>query len=129
MVFKNRINSYVLPGEVIVRRRTIKIDFSCEFPKTISISSYYNLHNADYIFTESSFGSFGYTFDIYRDGNFTTKVEPSAYPVQVKLMDMIYMGIQAKSELPNVTLFVESCRATPDDNPDNTLFYDLIQNG
>lgn len=129
MVFKNRINSFVQPNEVIVRRRTIKIDFSCEFPKTISISSYYNLHNSDYIFTESSFGSFGYAFDIYRDNNFTNKVEPSAYPVQVMLMDTIYMGIQANSELPNVTVFVESCKATPDDNPNNGVSYDLIKNG
>uniref|UniRef100_A0A3P9HME0 ZP domain-containing protein n=1 Tax=Oryzias latipes TaxID=8090 RepID=A0A3P9HME0_ORYLA len=129
MVFKNRINSFVQPNEVIVRRRNIKIDFSCEFPKTISISSYYNLHNSDYIFTESSFGSFGYAFDIYRDNNFTNKVEPSAYPVQVMLMDTIYMGIQANSELPNVTLFVESCKATPDDNPNNGVSYDLIKNG
>lgn len=129
MVFKNRINSFVQPNEVIVRRRTIKIDFSCEFSKTISISSYYNLHNSDYIFTESSFGSFGYAFDIYRDNNFTNKVEPSAYPVQVMLMDTIYMGIQANSELPNVTVFVESCKATPDDNPNNGVSYDLIKNG
>lgn len=53
----------------------------------------------------------------------------SAYPVEVKLLETIYMGIQAQSELPSVTLFVESCKATPDDNPENTLFYDLIKNG
>ncbi|XP_034426032.1 CUB and zona pellucida-like domain-containing protein 1 [Hippoglossus hippoglossus] len=42
---------------------------------------------------------------------------------------MIYMGIQAQSELPDVKIFVESCKATPDDNPENPLFYDLIKNG
>ncbi|XP_035507868.1 uncharacterized protein LOC118320851 [Morone saxatilis] len=129
LVFKNEINSFELASEIIVRRKTVKIDFSCQFPKTISISSYYNLHKSDYIFTESSFGSFGYTFEIFRDGNFTNKVEASAYPVEVKLLEKVYMGIQAESELPNVTLFVESCKATPDDNPDNTLYYDLIKNG
>ncbi|XP_008295628.1 deleted in malignant brain tumors 1 protein-like [Stegastes partitus] len=129
IVFMNEINSFVLPNEVIVRRQTVKIDFSCQFPKTVSISSYYNLHKSDYIFTESSFGSFGYTFEIFRDGNFTSKVDASAYPVEVKLLDTIYMGIEANSELPNVTLFVESCKATPDDNPDNPISYDLIKNG
>ncbi len=107
----------------------MKIDFSCRFPKTISISSYYTLHKSDYIFTESSFGSFGYTFEVFRDNNFTDMVEASAYPVEVKLLQTIYLGIQAQSELPNVKLFVESCKATPDDNPDNTLFYYLINNG
>lgn len=123
------INSFELPTEVIVRRRTVKIDFYCSFPKIINISSYYNIHNPDYIFTESSFGSFGYTFEIFRDSKFTDKVEASAYPVEIKLLQPFYMGIQAQSELPNVKLFVESCKGTPDDNPENILSYDLIKNG
>ncbi|XP_071345849.1 zona pellucida sperm-binding protein 2-like [Trachinotus anak] len=129
IVFKNEINSFELPNEVITRRRTVKLGFSCQFPKTISISSYYNLHKSDYIFTESSFGSFGYAFEIFLDGNFTNKVDARAYPVEVKLLQKIYMGIEAQSELPNVKLFVESCKATPDDNPENTLSYDIIKNG
>ncbi|XP_039993647.1 uncharacterized protein LOC120795639 [Xiphias gladius] len=129
IAFKNEINSFELPDEIITRRRTVQIGFSCQFPKTVSVSSYYNLHKSDYIFTESSFGSFGYAFEIFRDGNFTSKVEASAYPVEVMLLQKIYMGIQAESELPNVNLFVESCKATPDDNPENTLSYDLIKNG
>ncbi|XP_040890553.1 uncharacterized protein LOC121179666 [Toxotes jaculatrix] len=129
IAFKNEINSFELPSEIITRRRTVKIGFSCQFPKTISISSFYSLHQSDYIFTESSFGSFGYTFEIFNDGNFTSKVEPSAYPVEVKLLQKIFMGIQAQSELPSVNLFVESCKATPDNNPENSLSYDLIKNG
>ncbi|XP_040019996.2 uncharacterized protein LOC120809891 [Gasterosteus aculeatus] len=129
LIFHNEINSYVLPTEVIIRRKKVKIDINCQFPKTISISSYFNLQKSDYIFTESSFGSFGYTFEIFTNSNFTSKVAASAYPVEVRLLEMIYMGIQAESDLPNVNLFVESCKATPDDNPGNTLSYDLIKNG
>nr|XP_033495128.1 uncharacterized protein LOC117264894 [Epinephelus lanceolatus] len=127
--FTNEIISFELPNEVIVRRKSVKIDIACQFPKTISISSYYNLHKSDYIFTESSFGSFGYTFEVYSDSNFTNKVPASAYPVEVMLLETIYMGIQAESDIPNVNVFVESCKATPDDNPENTLNYDLIKNG
>ncbi|KAG7481807.1 hypothetical protein JOB18_005707 [Solea senegalensis] len=129
IAFTNEINSFELPNEIITRRKTVKIGFSCQFPKTISVSNYYNLHKSDYIFTESSFGSFVYTFDIFKDANFTDRVEASAYPVEVKLLETVYMGIQAQSELPNVKLFVESCKATPDDNPENTRSYDLIKDG
>ncbi|XP_054877059.1 ZP domain-containing protein-like [Poeciliopsis prolifica] len=129
IVFKNEIHSVVRSNEVIIRRNNVKIDFYCEFPKTISVSNFYHLHQADYIFTESNFGSFGYSFEIFQDGNFTSRVPPDAYPVQVKMMEMIYMGIQAVSELPNVTLFVESCKGTPDNNPKNPMYYDLIKNG
>lgn len=129
IVFSNEIDSFVLPTEVITRRKKVKIGFSCEFPKFISISTYFNLHQDDYIFTESTFGSFGYTFEIYKDENFTSKVRSDEYPVQVKLFQMIYMSIQAKSDLERVHLFVESCKATPDQNPDNALSYDLIKDG
>ncbi|XP_033972660.1 uncharacterized protein LOC117471634 [Trematomus bernacchii] len=129
LVFANEILSYELPSEVIIRRKAVKIEISCQFPKTVSISSYYNLQKSDYIFTESNFGSFGYTFEIYNDNNFTSKVEASKYPVEVMLLDTMYMGIQAESELPSVTLFVESCKATPNTNPENVLSYDLVKNG
>ncbi|XP_032366597.1 uncharacterized protein LOC116685777 [Etheostoma spectabile] len=127
--FVNEITSFELANEIIVRRKTVKIEISCKFPKSISISSYYNLQDSDYIFTESSFGSFGYTFEVYTNSKFTSKVPSTAYPVEVSLLNKIYMGIQAQSDLPNVSLFVESCKATPDDNPKNTLTYDLIRNG
>lgn len=129
IVFSNEIDSFELPTEIITRRKKVKLGFSCQFPKFISISTYFNLHQDDYIFTESTFGSFGYTFEIYKDGNFTRKVQSNEYPVQVKLFQMIFMSIRAKSELERVTLFVESCKATPDDNPDNSLSYDLITDG
>lgn len=129
IAFQNEIDSFELPTEVIIRRKKVKIEFLCQFPKTISVSSYYNLHESDYIFTESSFGSFGYTFEIYQDKNFTNKVSLREYPVEVRLLEMVYMGIEASSDVPNVTVFVESCKATPDDNPDNSLSYDLIKDG
>lgn len=129
IVFANSITSFQLPNETIVRRRTVNIDFSCRFPKLLSISSGFNMHDSDFIFTETNFGTFGYSFDIYPDSSFTEKMQARAYPVSVKLLETIYMGIQAKSDLPNVKLFVESCKGTPDDNSDNPIYYDLIKDG
>ncbi|XP_056135387.1 ZP domain-containing protein-like [Lampris incognitus] len=129
IVFKNTIISFERPNTIITRRRQVDIGFSCQFPKSLSVSSHYQLDRSDYVFTESSFGSFQYNFEVFNDNNFTQRVEPGAYPVEVELMDVIYMGIQAKSDLPDVSLFVESCRATPENNPKSILLYDLIQNG
>ena len=125
--FKNEINSFELPDTVITRRRQIKFGFSCQFPKTISISGSYQLHNSDYIFTESSFGSFGYTFGIFKDSSFAHSIGEDAYPMEVNLLDKVFMGIRAVSDLPNITLFVESCKATPDDNPESSIFYYIIK--
>ncbi|XP_064814309.1 uncharacterized protein LOC135529563 [Oncorhynchus masou masou] len=129
MVFKNEINSFDAVNATITRRNRINIGFSCRYPKTVSISNYYQIHSSNYMFTESNFGSFGYTFEVFKDSKFTQKVDPSAYPVKVKLMDRLYMGIQAQADLPKVQLLVESCKATPDDSASSSLFYDLIKDG
>lgn len=129
LVFTNAITSFQLPSEIIVRRRSVNIDFSCRFPKLLSVSSGFDMRDSDYVFTQSNFGTFGYRFDIYNNSNFSSKVQASAYPVSVKLLQTIYMGIQAQSELPNVQIFVESCKGTPDDNSDNPIYYDLIKDG
>ncbi|CAL1604407.1 unnamed protein product [Knipowitschia caucasica] len=129
IVFFNEIDSFELPTEIITRRRKVKLGFSCQFPKFLSISTHYNVHTNDYIFTESTFGSFQYAFEIYKDAQFTEKVQPNEYPVEIELFQNLYMCIRATSELQNVKMFVESCRGTPDENPDNTLFYDLTKDG
>ncbi|ROI79365.1 Oncoprotein-induced transcript 3 protein [Anabarilius grahami] len=129
MVFKNEINSFENPNEVITRRSQVKIGFSCQYPKVASVSNHYVNKKSDYIFTESSFGTFSYSFNIFTDNNFSSPVDPSLYPLEINLLDMLYMGIAAHSALPEVQLFVESCRATPDDNPYSALFYDIIKEG
>lgn len=129
MVFKNEINSFENPNEVITRRSQVKIGFSCQYPKVASVSNHYINKKSDYIFTESSFGTFSYSFNIFTDNNFSSPVDPSLYPLEINLLDMLYMGIAAHSALPEVQLFVESCRATPDDNPYSALFYDIIKEG
>ncbi|KAF4096111.1 uncharacterized protein LOC131532878 [Onychostoma macrolepis] len=129
LVFKNEINSFENPNEVITRRSQVKIGFSCQYPKVASVSNHYINKKSDYIFTESSFGTFSYSFDIFTNNNFSSRVDPSLYPLEINLMDMLYMGIAAHSALPEVRLFVESCRATPDDNPYSALSYDIIKEG
>ncbi|KAJ8402902.1 hypothetical protein AAFF_G00362160 [Aldrovandia affinis] len=128
MIFKNEINS-IKETSVITRRHSVKIPFSCRYSKQGDVLTNFKNHKSDYIFTETGFGSFSYSFEFYKENTFKSMIDPSSYPVEVKLLDKIYMGIQAHSSLPQVNLFVESCKATPDDNPDNALYYDIIKNG
>ncbi|XP_063044492.1 uncharacterized protein LOC134438772 [Engraulis encrasicolus] len=129
LVFKNMITSFNNPNSVITRRRRVTIDFQCQYPKVASVHSHYLNTKSDYIFTEGSFGSFGYNFEIFSDSTFSTAIAPETYPVEYEMMQMIYMGIKSHSALPDTKLFVDSCRATPTTNPKSTVYYDLIKNG
>ncbi|KAG9334526.1 hypothetical protein JZ751_007525 [Albula glossodonta] len=128
IVFKNEINSIKETG-VITRQTMVQIPFSCSYPKVAHVSTNFKNHKSDYVFTETGFGSFSYSFEFYTDSTFQTVIDPSSYPVEVELLEKIHMGIHAHSYLPQVVLFVESCRATPDDNPDNALYYNIFKDG
>ncbi|XP_051919860.1 uncharacterized protein LOC127599722 isoform X1 [Hippocampus zosterae] len=127
--FRNQIQTLRNPLKVVFRRNTVKIGFSCQFPKRATISSSYAIQKSDYIFSDSRVDTFSYLFDVYTDASFTNKVQPSAFPVQVDFLQNVYLSLKAESGLANVRLFLDSCKATPDDNPDNDDFYDLVKEG
>ncbi|XP_062405710.1 uncharacterized protein LOC134095993 [Sardina pilchardus] len=129
ITFKNVITSFDEPGKIITRRGHVTVGFSCQYPKVMSVSSHYLNKKSDYVFTEASFGTFGYTFEVFTDANFTTVIAPASYPVEYELLDMIFMGIKSHSALPNTQMFVESCRATPTANPRDLVYYNIISNG
>ncbi|XP_039626133.1 CUB and zona pellucida-like domain-containing protein 1 [Polypterus senegalus] len=81
------------------------------------------------MFSEAGFGTFTFVFEFYNSGDFTNIIDPSEYPVEVELGQMLYMGISVKSSLDNIKLFVDTCRSTPNDDPNDSIHYDIISNG
>ncbi|XP_072277643.1 CUB and zona pellucida-like domain-containing protein 1 [Pyxicephalus adspersus] len=126
IVFKNTATSYDT-SVVITRQNGISFPFNCSFPKKSRVSASFRAHKSDYVFTEAGFGNFTYKFQFFTDGRFVEV--NSVSPLEVILKEQLYMEIQVSSSVPNVELFVESCKATPHDNPSDPLFYDIIQNG
>ncbi|XP_056382551.1 uncharacterized protein LOC130276750 [Hyla sarda] len=127
IVFKNQATSFSNRFSVITRKHGVSIPFNCSFPKKNRVSASFLAHKSDYVFAEAGFGNFTYKFQFYTDDRFA-EVE-TQYPLEVTLKELLYMEIQVSSSVPNVQLFVESCKATPHDNPNDPTFYDIIQNG
>ncbi|XP_051779416.1 uncharacterized protein LOC127526759 [Erpetoichthys calabaricus] len=129
LIFRNEITSFDHPHEVITRKNQVEIPFSCSFPKTSHVSSSFIAHKANYMFSEAGFGTFTYIFEFYESSEFTRIIDPSRYPIEVELEQMLYMEIDVQSSIANTKLFVESCRATPHDDPYDPIYYDIISNG
>ncbi|KAM4617837.1 uncharacterized protein O3C94_021722 isoform 2-T2 [Discoglossus pictus] len=127
IVFKNQITSFDHLGDVITRKQQVAIDFNCSFPKETLLSAAFQAKKAFYEYTEAGFGHFTYRFQLFQDNQFNTI--QAQYPLEVSLRDMIYMEIQVTAMTPDVQLFVESCKATPHNNPNDPVFYDIIKNG
>ncbi|XP_036400678.1 CUB and zona pellucida-like domain-containing protein 1 [Megalops cyprinoides] len=129
LIFKNEITTFDKPNQVITREHGVEIGFSCVYPKKGTVSLEFRAHRIPYVFTERGFGKFTYQFEFFHSNLFNRMVDPSTYPVEVALKEMIYMEIISSSSLPNTLMFVESCRATPIDDPSYHVFYRIIENG
>uniref|UniRef100_A0A8C5N3C9 ZP domain-containing protein n=1 Tax=Leptobrachium leishanense TaxID=445787 RepID=A0A8C5N3C9_9ANUR len=127
IVFKNKVTSFDEASAVISRKHQVIIPFNCSFPKKSRVSASFRAQKAVFEFTEAAFGNFTYKFQFYTNDQFL--IVQTQTPLEVMLRDMLYMEIQVTSSLPNVQLFVESCRATPHDNPNDPVFYNIIDNG
>ncbi|XP_036399259.1 ZP domain-containing protein-like [Megalops cyprinoides] len=129
LIFKNEISTIDDLNSVITRKHAVEIEFSCVYPKKGTVSLEFRAHKIPYVFTERGFGKFTYQFEFFHSNLFNRMVDPSTYPVEVALKEMIYMEILSMSSIPNTVLFVESCRATPIDDPSYHIFYTIIENG
>ncbi|XP_028330188.1 CUB and zona pellucida-like domain-containing protein 1, partial [Gouania willdenowi] len=112
----------------ISRRGDIEIAFSCAFPKKNDLTLGFKQNNP-YAFKERGFGSFSFQFEFFQSQLFRQQVDASTYPVEVNLNQMMFMQIEATLSMPDVELFVESCKATPEDNPNSRISYSIIENG
>ncbi|KAJ8248866.1 hypothetical protein GJAV_G00228620 [Gymnothorax javanicus] len=129
LIFRNEIMSFDNPNAVITRVHEVEIEFSCCYPKKSRISLEFSSHKLPYVFTEKGFGQFTYQFEFFQSNLFDKTVAPESYPIQVPLKEKLYMLINSTSSLSDTELFVESCRATPVDDPNYHIYYDIIKDG
>lgn len=127
IIFKNEITS-AHPNEVVTRQHDVEIAFSCVYPKRSNMTLGFS-HKNPYAFLEKGFGAFTFQFEFYESERFITRKDPKTYPVEVNLKQMIFMEIKATTSIPKTVLFVESCKATPYDNPNSRTTYTIIDNG
>ncbi|XP_043915624.1 uncharacterized protein LOC122791765 [Protopterus annectens] len=129
IIFKNEITTFDHPNEVITRRHEVQIPFRCSYPKESNTTNAFHTHKKPYLFSEAGFGTFTYVFEFYNSSDFTNKISPSNYPIEVDLREKLFTDIQVQSSISNIQMFVESCRATAHDIPNDPVHYDIINNG
>ncbi|XP_030233432.1 uncharacterized protein LOC115558989 [Gadus morhua] len=129
LIFKNEITTFEDVRDIVTRKHLLEIGFSCQYPKRGNVTLGFTIHRDNFTLIERGFGMFTYSFEFYPDNHFGTMVSPSLYPLDYEVGEKIYMQIQATSSVNNTVLFVESCRASPYDNPNYQPNYPIIENG
>lgn len=129
LIFRNAVESFDNPSDIITRRHDVEIEFFCKYPKKSQVSIEFDVHRPSLSFAQKGFGTFTYQFEFFQSDQFAQMKDPNTYPLQFNLGDMMYMQIEAICSVPNTELFVESCSAAPSDNSNEPLSYRIIENG
>ncbi|XP_030633821.1 CUB and zona pellucida-like domain-containing protein 1 [Chanos chanos] len=129
LIFRNEIVSYDDPNDIITRKHEVEIEISCKYQKRNNVTVEFDAHRPAINITERGFGTFTYEFEFYDSPQFTDRKDPNSYPLEYEVGEMMYLQIESSSPVPNTEIFVESCSATPYDNPSYPLAYPIIVNG
>ncbi|CAL8403835.1 unnamed protein product [Boreogadus saida] len=129
LLFSNEITTFEDVRDIVTRKHLLEVQFSCQYPKRGNVSLGFTVHRDNQTITEKGFGTFTYNFEFYPDILFDTMINPHFYPLDYEVGDKIYMQIDATTSINNTVLFVESCSASPYDNPNYQPTYPIIENG
>ncbi|XP_059420457.1 glycosyltransferase-like protein gnt13 [Carassius carassius] len=128
-LFKNKIITFDDPRDIITRRNKLEIEILCKYQERTNVTLEFDTHRPPIIISEKGFGTFNYQFEFYVSENFHTSRGSESYPLEYDMGDKIYMKIEPVTPVLNTEIFLESCVATPYDNPNYPISYPIIKNG
>ncbi|XP_024659564.2 uncharacterized protein LOC106676164 [Maylandia zebra] len=129
LIFKNEITTVDDSGALITRKHNLEVEFYCQYPKKGNVSLGFTAHRTIVEVFDKGFGTFTYQFEFYPNNQFRSIIDPSSYPLEYDVGQKIYMEIDASSIVNDTEMFVESCRASPYDNPNSQPTYSIIEDG
>ncbi|XP_056334793.1 ZP domain-containing protein [Danio aesculapii] len=129
IIFKNAIISTDDPHIIITRKHEVEIEVSCRYEKKNNIALEFSAIRHKTTVTEKGFGTLTYSFGLFQTPAYYRELDVTAYAAEYELEERIYMQIESQSSINNTELFVESCVATPYNDPDYQEHYTIIQDG
>ncbi|XP_042340983.1 ZP domain-containing protein-like isoform X2 [Plectropomus leopardus] len=129
LIFKNEITIEDNTGDLITRKCLLELKFYCQYPKRGNLTLGFSVNQKSVTVSEAGFGTFTYQFEFYTNKQFKDPIELPSYILTCDIGTRIYMQIKATSSFNDAKLFVESCRASPVDDPNYDGTYSIIDNG
>lgn len=129
LIFKNKIITFDDPRDIITREHNLEIEILCKYQKRSNVTLEFDTHRPPINISEKGFGTFNYQFEFYASASFQTSRGPESYPLEYDVGDKIFMKIEPITPVLNTEIFLETCVATPYDNPHYPASYPIIKNG
>ncbi|NWW48255.1 DMBT1 protein, partial [Pedionomus torquatus] len=113
-------------GRIIKRKKNIHIHINCKMLQNTWMQIMYVAEDTVDV-NENQFGRYDMHVDFYDSSSFSRQVHDSPY--YIDLNQNVYVQASLHNSDQNLTIFVDTCVASPDPRDFNSLAYDIIRNG
>ncbi|XP_030308918.1 deleted in malignant brain tumors 1 protein isoform X8 [Calypte anna] len=113
-------------GNIIKRKKNIHLHISCKMLHNTWMKVMYAAEDTIDL-QENQFGRYDLNITFYDSSSFLQQVHSSPY--YVDLNQNLYLQAYLHSSDPNLSVFVDTCVASPDPQDFNTLVYNIIKDG
>ncbi|XP_019632678.1 PREDICTED: deleted in malignant brain tumors 1 protein-like [Branchiostoma belcheri] len=131
IIYRNTLTIYVNTSAIITRHRLAKIGVECHLPRRKTVTVKLDPQNSSVFRSHivgRGTGEFIISMELYLSNNFRSSV--LVYPLSAEVGQMLYVQLKVTSGDSNLQLFVDSCMATPTEQPDDSnVLYHLIRDG
>ncbi|XP_071963924.1 CUB and zona pellucida-like domain-containing protein 1 [Antedon mediterranea] len=137
MSFQSTLSSTTYQNQVIVsnegvsriyRKDDSRITVECELKNTGHSSVSFDPVGAEKDFLKRDHDNFTFAMELYTDSSYSTPYPSWQYPIELELGSKVFVGASVKTFSNDMVLFVDSCKATPNPDPDAQPNYELIKN-
>lgn len=129
IVYSNRLMEIPLVEEQMVTRiRDIEIPFSCYYSK-VGVASVVQMHmtSRKLVVSESQRANFTIALEVFPDSSYSSKFSEDDFPVSVAIRKRIYFQLSVETKDKSLSTLAEECFATPTQDPNNAIRYEIIK--
>ncbi|XP_054838246.1 deleted in malignant brain tumors 1 protein-like isoform X2 [Eublepharis macularius] len=113
-------------GYIITREPDFEYHISCEMKKDVVVEAKFVARNPTDL-TKRQQGNYPIIIAFYKSPSYHSRV--TSYPYMVHLNQNLFLQITLNSSDPYLTIFIDTCEASPNHDDFETLTYDLIRSG
>ncbi|XP_066270125.1 CUB and zona pellucida-like domain-containing protein 1 [Branchiostoma lanceolatum] len=131
VTFLNTINILGVhqSGGVITREGDISITSKCKYERQEWVDSTFLPIPGGLNFTEEGFGQLEVRLSMFPTRQYQSQYRANQYPIHLKLRQHVYMQLEVQGHGQNLSVLALNCKATMSPEPNDTLQYQLINDG
>ncbi|XP_038071724.1 uncharacterized protein LOC119740469 [Patiria miniata] len=118
----------LINGSLITRDNNIEVHVTCRLEGAKVTHAQFDPNITTIVYHETGYGTFNFQLRMFHDTTFGPKYKPSSYPIDVYQRQRLYFEAKVISD-EDMSVFLESCRATPTANPRDPTHYIFINKG